>query len=163
MTCCLTTQCHFLNNVDLIICEISWHSPEGNFTINSWKYQFIKQVSLSYTFTINGKSHRNQWVKESDIIHVTVVMLSFVHYTILDFSFQVKVIFRRWNRPIYLPSFYSDILCNIYDVDHNLPSNIKIFIFSFFSRPNPWRYRDNEKLMIHLHMHSATWLGRVKL
>ena len=32
MACCLTAPSHYLNQCRLIICEVSWHSPEGNFT-----------------------------------------------------------------------------------------------------------------------------------
>ena len=35
MACCLTAPSHYLNQCWLIISEVLWHSPEGNFTGNA--------------------------------------------------------------------------------------------------------------------------------
>ena len=35
MACCLTASSHYLNQCGLIISEVLWHSPEGNFTLHA--------------------------------------------------------------------------------------------------------------------------------
>ena len=45
MACCLTAPSHYLNWCWLVISEVFWHSPEGNFTGNLLKI-FILNMSL---------------------------------------------------------------------------------------------------------------------
>ena len=43
MACCLAAPSNYLNQCWLIISEVSWHSPEGNFTGNSPDFHFLYQ------------------------------------------------------------------------------------------------------------------------
>ena len=43
MACCLTAPSHYLNQYWLMIREVLWHSPDSNFTENTW-YLLLKWV-----------------------------------------------------------------------------------------------------------------------
>ena len=61
MACCLTAPSHYLNQCWLIIGEVLWHSPEGNFT---WNVQdiYLWREFENYSFKITSPSPRGQWV-----------------------------------------------------------------------------------------------------
>ena len=54
--CCLTAPSHYLNQCRLIISEVLWHSPEGNFPWNMYDIDIL-DMSL-----IAAASPRGQWV-----------------------------------------------------------------------------------------------------
>ena len=65
MACCLTAPSHYLNQCWLIIREILWHSPEGNFTGNDqdiYPYEFEND---KFKITATSPSPWDQWVNSS--------------------------------------------------------------------------------------------------
>ena len=70
MACCLTTPSHYLNQCWIIISEVFWHSPIGNFTWNSQNicssYEFA-----NYSIKNMATSLKVQWVN-SPLTHAMV-------------------------------------------------------------------------------------------
>ena len=61
MTCCLMASSDYLNQCLLIIREVLWNSPEGNFVGNAEDiYPWYKLAN--YWFDITATSPRGQWV-----------------------------------------------------------------------------------------------------
>ena len=63
MACCLMAPSHYLNQCWLIVGEVLWHSPEGNFTWNAQDIYPWREFE-KYQFQITSASPRDQWVKE---------------------------------------------------------------------------------------------------
>ena len=61
MACCLTAPSHYLNQCGLIISEVVWHSPEGNFTENAEDIYPSNEFE-TYKFNITATYSRDQWV-----------------------------------------------------------------------------------------------------
>ena len=85
MAFCLTALSHHLNQC-LLIRDIQWHSPEGNFTrntssINHWNW--IENYSL--------KSPSAQWAKQCIVMNVQILEIQYIPrimhilYTLLHF------------------------------------------------------------------------------
>ena len=66
IACCLTAPGHYLNQIWLVISEVSWHSPEGNFTGN---IQYHWYEYENHRFKITVASSRDQWVKYLSCTH----------------------------------------------------------------------------------------------
>ena len=63
--CYLTSPSHYLNQCWLIISEVLWHSPEGNFTGNTWKISIL-DTSLKLT-VVAAASPCGQWVNKLSV------------------------------------------------------------------------------------------------
>ena len=61
MACCLSAPSHYLNQCWLIIVEVLWHSPEGNFTGNAHNIH-PWYVFENDWFWITAASPSDQWV-----------------------------------------------------------------------------------------------------
>ena len=61
MVCCLTAPSHYLNQCWLIISEVLWHSPEGNFTWNAQDMYPWREFE-NCLFKITSTSPRGQSV-----------------------------------------------------------------------------------------------------
>ena len=79
MACCLMAPSHCLNQCWLSISEVSWHSPESNFTENA---QDILSMIWAWKLWIWYFSHitERQWVK-THLLDLTVIL----NYMILKF------------------------------------------------------------------------------
>ena len=62
MACCLMAPSHYLNQCWLMISEVLWHSPDSNFTENTWDIYCLNEFEISLFETV-VKSPRGQWVK----------------------------------------------------------------------------------------------------
>ena len=62
MACCLTASSHYLNQCWLIINDILWHSPEGNWTGNAQEIYIWCEFKNCW-FNITATSTRPKWVK----------------------------------------------------------------------------------------------------
>ena len=63
MACCLTALSHYLNQCQLLISEVLWHSHKSNFTRNT--HDIHLQVEFeNYIFKITAVSPRRQWVNK---------------------------------------------------------------------------------------------------
>ena len=72
MACCLPESSHHLNQCGLIIGEVLWHSPVGNFTENA-QYIYPWHEFENYRLKITGVSLKGQWVNDLHlyICHIT--------------------------------------------------------------------------------------------
>ena len=64
MACRLTAPSHHLNQCWLIISEVLWHSPEGNFAGNAPDI-YHRHDFENDKFKITAASPRDQWVKKA--------------------------------------------------------------------------------------------------
>ena len=64
MACCLTAPSHYLNQCWLMISEVLWHSPDSNFTENTWDIYLWNEFEI-YLFETVVKSPKGQWVNAS--------------------------------------------------------------------------------------------------
>ena len=62
MACCLTAPSHYPNQCWLIISEVLWHSPDGNFTENA-QHIYPWYDLENYEFKTTATSPRAQWVE----------------------------------------------------------------------------------------------------
>ena len=61
MACCLTALSHYLNQCWLMISVVSWHSPDSNFTENTWDIYRLNEFEI-YWFETVVQSPGVQWV-----------------------------------------------------------------------------------------------------
>ena len=72
MACCLMAPSHYLNQCWLIISEVLWYSPEGNFTWNAQDIYPWCEFENNW-FKITSTSPRDQWVKDHSTVIITCV------------------------------------------------------------------------------------------
>ena len=88
MACCLTAPSHFLNQCWVLISEILWHPPEGDFVVNTQTiYPWYKFEN--YLSKMTATSPMCQWVKAITIMAASI-MKTRLHDSLITFHIRAK-------------------------------------------------------------------------